>query len=130
MAAGTSTTINEPKVLAEVTAAFERYDRAVNDNDVEALTGSFWNSPLTVRYGIAEQLYGYEQIGQFRVSNRLQNNRRERIRVLITTFGNDFATASCEYRRLESGRIGRQMQTWIRTPDGWRVVAAHVSFLA
>ena len=123
-------TINEPKVLAEVTAAFERYDRAVNDNDIEALTGSFWNSPLTVRYGIAEQLYGYEQIGQFRVSNRLQNQRRERIRVLITTFGNDFATASCEYRRLESGRIGRQMQTWIRTPDGWRVVAAHVSFLA
>ena len=123
-------TINEPKVLAEVTAAFERYDRAVNDNDVEALTGSFWNSPLTVRYGIAEQLYGYKQIGQFRVSNRLQNNRRERIRVLITTFGNDFATASCEYRRLESGRIGRQMQTWIRTTDGWRVVAAHVSFLA
>lgn len=123
-------TINEPKVLAEVTAAFERYDRAVNDNDVEVLTESFWNSPLTVRYGVAEQLYGFEQIGQFRVSNRLQNNRRERIRVLITTFGNDFATASCEYRRLETGRIGRQMQTWTRTPDGWRVVAAHVSFLA
>ena len=123
-------TINEPKVLAEVTAAFECYDRAVNDNDAEVLTGSFWNSPHTVRYCIAEQLYGYEQIGQFRVSNRLQNQRRERIRVLITTFGNDFATASCEYRRLESGRIGRQMQTWLRTPDGWRVVAAHVSFLA
>ena len=123
-------TINEPKVLAEATAAFERYDRAVNDNGVEVLTGSFWNSPLTVRYGIAEQLYGYEQIGQFRASNRLQNYRRELTRVLITTFGNDFATASCEYRRLESGRIGRQMQTWIRTPDGWRVVAAHVSFLA
>jgi hypothetical protein len=122
-------TINEPKILAEVSAAFERYDRAVNDNDVEVLTESFWNSPLTVRYGIAEQLYGYEQIGQFRVSNRLQNQRRERVRVLITTFGNDFATASCEYRRRESGRIGRQMQTWIRTPDGWRVVAAHVSFL-
>jgi hypothetical protein len=111
-------TINEPKILAEVSAAFERYDRAVNDNDVEVLTESFWNSPLTVRYGIAEQL-----------SNRLQNQRRERVRVLITTFGNDFATASCEYRRRESGRIGRQMQTWIRTPDGWRVVAAHVSFL-
>jgi hypothetical protein len=123
-------TINEPKVLAEVTAAFERYERAVNDNDVEALTESFWNSPLTVRYGIAEQLYGYEQIGQFRASNRLQNYRRERTRVLITTFGSDFATASCEYRRLESGRIGRQMQTWIRTPDGWRVVAAHVSMLS
>ena len=95
-------TINEPQVLAEVTAAFERYDRAVNDNDAEVLTGSFWNSPLTVRYGLAEQLYGYEQIGQFRVSNRLQNQRRERIRVLITTFGNDFATASCEYRRLDN----------------------------
>ncbi len=123
-------TINEPKVLAEVTAAFERYDRAVNDNDAEVLTGSFWNSPLTVRYGIAEQLYGYEQIGQFRVSNRLQNQRRERIRVVITTFGNDFATASCEYLRLESGRVGRQMQSWVRTPDGWRVVAAHVSLLS
>lgn len=123
-------TINKPEVLAEVTAAFERYDRAVNDNDVETLTESFWNSPLTVRYGVAEQLYGYEQIGKFRASNRHQNQRRERIRVLITTFGNDFATASCEYRRLESGRIGRQMQTWVRTPDGWRVVAAHVSLLA
>jgi len=123
-------TINEPKVLAEVTAAFEHYERAVNDNDVEALTESFWNSPLTVRYGSAEQLYGYEKIGQFRASNRLQNYRRELTRVLITTFGNDFATASCEFRRLESGRVGRQMQTWIRTPDGWRVVAAHVSFLA
>ncbi len=122
-------TINKPKVLAEVTAAFERYDRAVDDNDVEGLTEAFWNSPLTVRYGVAEQLYGYEQIGQFRVANRLQNQRRERIRVVITTCGNDFATASCEYRRLESGRIGRQMQTWIRTPDGWRVVAAHVSLL-
>ena len=123
-------TINEPKILAEVTAAFERYERAVNDNDVEVLTGTFWNSPLTVRYGIAEQLYGYEQIGQFRASNRLQNQRRELTRVLITTFGNDFATASCEFRRLESGRAGRQMQTWIRTPDGWRVVAAHVSLLS
>lgn len=123
-------TINEPKVLAEVTAAFERYDRAVNDNDVQALTESFWDSPLTVRYGIAEQLYGYEQIARFRVSNRLQNQRRERIRVVITTFGGDFATASLEYRRLESGRIGRQMQTWVKTPDGCRVVAAHVSFLA
>ena len=123
-------TINEPKALAEVTAAFERYDRAVNDNDVEVLTGSFWNSPLTVRYGSAEQLYGYEKIGQFRASNRLQNYRRELTRVLITTFGNDFATASCEFRRIESGRVGRQMQTWIRTLDGWRVVAAHVSMLS
>jgi hypothetical protein len=123
-------TINEPKVLAEVTAAFEHYERAVNDNDVEALTESFWNSPLTVRYGSAEQLYGYEKIGQFRASNRLQNYRRELTRVLITTFGNDFATASCEFRRLESGRVGRQMQTWIRTLDGWRVVAAHVSMLS
>lgn len=123
-------TINDPSVLAEVTAAFERYDRAVSENDVEVLTAMFWNSPLTVRYGIAEQLYGYEQIAQFRVANRQQNQQRERLRVVITTFGNDFATASCEFRRLESGRIGRQMQTWIRTPDGWRVVAAHVSLLA
>lgn len=130
MGIGTAMTINDPSVLAEVTAAFERYDRAVSENDVEVLTAMFWNSPLTVRYGIAEQLYGYEQIAQFRVANRQQNQQRERLRVVITTFGNDFATASCEFRRLESGRIGRQMQTWIRTPDGWRVVAAHVSLLA
>ena len=122
--------INEPKVLAEVTAAFERYERAVNDNDVAVLTESFWNSPLTVRYGSAEQLYSYEQISQFLTSSRLQNFRRELSRVHITTFGNDFATASCEFRRLESGRIGRQMQSWVRTPDGWRVVAAHVSILS
>ena len=119
--------INEPDVLAEVTAAFERYERAVNDNDVAVLTESFWNSPLTVRYGNAEELHGFDQISQFRSSNRLQNYRRELTRVVITTFGKDFATASCQFRRLESGRTGRQMQSWVRTPDGWRVVAAHVS---
>ena len=119
--------INEPDVLAEVTAAFERYERAVNDNDFAVLAESFWNSPLTVRYGNAEELYGFDQISQFRSSNRLQNYRRELTRVVITTFGKDFATASCQFRRLESGRTGRQMQSWVRTPDGWRVVAAHVS---
>jgi hypothetical protein len=80
-----------------------------------------------VRYGIAEQLYGYEEIAAFRAGRDPADVRRELTKVVITTFGPDFATASCEYRRLKSGTRGRQMQTWLRTPQGWRVVAAHVS---
>lgn len=119
--------IDDPSVLAEVTAAFERYERALNDNDVRTLDALFWDSPHTVRYGIAEELYGYPAIAAFRAARPAIDLRRELTRVSITTYGADFATASCEYRRLQTGKRGRQMQTWMRTPQGWRVVAAHVS---
>jgi len=122
--------INDPAALAGVTAAFERYERALNDNDIPVLNELFWHAPQTVRYGIAEQLYGYDAIAGFRAGRPTIDLRRELVKVVITTYGQDFATASCEYRRLESGRRGRQMQTWLRTPEGWKVAAAHVSFAA
>ncbi len=108
---------------------FERYEKALNENDQVVLNELFWHSPYTVRYGVAEQLYGYDEIKGFRAARAPIDLRRELLKLVITTYGRDFATASCEYRRLETGRRGRQMQTWMRTPEGWRVVAAHVSLL-
>jgi len=119
--------IDIPEVLREVTAAFERYERALNENDVATLNELFWRSPQVVRYGIAEELYGGAEIAAFRAGRDPADVRRELLRTVITTFGRDFATASCEFRRRRSGQRGRQMQTWMRTPDGWRVVAARVS---
>ncbi len=121
--------VNIPEVLAEVEKVFHRYEKALNENDQPVLNELFWNSPHTLRYGIAEQLYGYEEIKGFRSGRPVIDLRRELVKVVITTFGRDFATASCEYKRLETGRRGRQMQTWMRLPEGWRVVAAHVSLL-
>ena len=119
--------INLPEVVREVRAAFERYEQAVDANDVPTLNELFWNSPHTLRYGIAEELYGHAAIAGFRAARDPSGIRRELPRVVITTFGRDFGTASCEFRRLASGREGRQMQTWVRLPEGWRIVAAHVS---
>lgn len=121
--------LNLPEAVAGVTAAFERYERALNDNDVAVLNELFWDSPHTVRYGIAEQLYGHAEIKGFRAARPAIDLRRELVRLVITTYGMDFATASCEYRRLETGRRGRQMQTWARIDGAWKVVAAHVSLL-
>jgi len=121
--------INLPETVAEVTAAFERYERALVGNDVAVLTELFWQSPYTIRYGVAENLKGWQAIVDFRQARPAVDLERDLIDTVITTYGRDFATASTEYRRKQSGRRGRQMQTWLRTPDGWRVVAAHVSFL-
>jgi hypothetical protein len=121
--------LNLPEVVAEVTAAFARYEKALNENDVATLDELFWDSPHTVRYGVAEQLYGFAEIAAFRSGRPPIDLRRALLKTAITTYGRDFATASCEYRRLETGRRGRQMQTWMRTPAGWRVIAAHVSLL-
>ena len=121
--------INLPETVAEVTAAFERYERALVGNDVAVLTELFWQSPHTIRYGVAENLKGWQAIVDFRQARPAVDLERDLIDTVITTYGRDFATASTEYRRRQSGRRGRQMQTWVRTPDGWRVVAAHVSLL-
>ena len=121
--------LNLPEIKKEVTQAFERYEKALNENDQAVLNELFWNSPHTLRYGIAEQLYGYEAIKGFRAGRPAIDLRRDLLKVVITTYGRDFATASCEYKRMETGRLGRQMQTWMRTTEGWRVVAAHVSLL-
>lgn len=122
--------VNIPKVVAEVTAAFERYEVALVTNDVAVLDELFWNSPHTLRYGATENLYGYEAIREFRASRPSSGLARTLGRTVITTYGNDFATANTEFFRHGSDRTGRQSQTWVRTPGGWRVAAAHVSLLA
>lgn len=121
--------INLPDVLAEVTAAVERYEAALVSNDVQVLDTLFWNSPHTLRYGAGENLYGYDEIRAFRAQRSPQGLAREVLRTVITTYGQDFATANLEFQREGSTRIGRQSQTWMRTPQGWRVVAAHVSLM-
>jgi AtzH-like len=121
--------INIPEVVAEVTAAFMRYEEALNTNDVAALNELFRDAPYTLRYGLAEELYSHEQIAAFR-NARIPPGRRAISNTVITTFGHDFATASTEFRRPGQARLGRQQQSWVRFPEGWRIVAAHVSFSA
>ena len=121
--------INLPEVLAEVTAASDRYEDALVNNKVEVLDELFWNSPHTLRYGVTENLYGYAEIQAFRAARPPQGLAREVLRTAITSYGHDFATVNIEFRRAGSTRTGRQSQTWMRTAQGWRVVAAHVSLL-
>lgn len=121
--------INNPDVLAEVTAAFQRYERALVSNDVAVLDELFWDSPLVLRFGTGENLYGIEAIRAFRNARPAVDLERELVNTVITSFGRDIATANTEYRRLSSGRMGRQSQTWARLPEGWRIVSAHVSLL-
>ncbi|MBF0325803.1 MAG: oxalurate catabolism protein HpxZ [Alphaproteobacteria bacterium] len=124
-----SVDINIPEVLAEVRAAFELYERALIANDLAVLDCLFWDSPLVLRYGVGENLYGIEAIRAFRTSRPAGDLARTLKQTVITTFGHDYATANTEYRRERSGTEGRQSQTWVRLPQGWRIVAAHVSVL-
>ena len=121
--------INLPDVLAEVAAVFARYEDALVNNKVDVLDELFWNSPHTLRYGATENLYGYDEIQAFRAGRPSQGLMRELLRTTVTTYGRDFATANCEFRREGSAKTGRQSQTWVRTAQGWRVVAAHVSLM-
>jgi len=122
--------INDPKVLAEVAAALARYEAALVGNDVATLTALFWRSPLTIRYGIAENLHGSDEIAAFRSARSPVGLARELSRTVITTYGDDFATAATLFHRASApGKIGRQMQSWARLPEGWRIVAAHVSLI-
>jgi hypothetical protein len=122
--------INLPEVHAEVSAAFARYEQALVSNDVAVLDELFWRSPHTLRYGVGENLYGYDEIQAFRAGRPAVGLAREVLRTVITTYGADFATANIEFRREGAARTGRQSQTWARMPEGWRVVAAHVSLMA
>jgi hypothetical protein len=120
--------INIPEVVAEVEAAFARYEKALVNNDVAVLEGLFWDDDHTIRYGIGENLYSMEEIRAFRRARSPVGLMRRLERTVITTFGRDFATASTLFRRDSApGQVGRQMQSWVRLPEGWRVVAAHVS---
>lgn len=121
--------IDLPEVVAEVQAAFDRYERALGTNDVETLDATFRDDPRTIRYGAAENLYGYAEIAAFR-SARKAPGARTLAKTVITTYGRDYAIASTLYRRGNApGKVGRQMQTWVRFAEGWRVVAAHVSVI-
>ena len=122
--------IDLPEVVAEVSAAFARYEQALMANDVATLDALFHDDTRTIRYGGAENLYGYEAIAAFRAARSPAGLARTLSQTVITAYGRDHAVASTLYHRpANPGKIGRQMQTWVRFPQGWRVVAAHVSMI-
>jgi Protein of unknown function (DUF3225) len=122
--------IDLPDVVAEVKAAFARYEKALMANDVAELDAIFHNDPRTIRYGGTENLYGYREIEAFRAARSPAGLARTLSKTVITTYGRDFAVASTLFERQSvPGKIGRQMQTWVRFKDGWHVVAAHVSLI-
>jgi ketosteroid isomerase-like protein len=122
--------INNPEILAEVEAMFRRYEAALVGNDVAALEALFWDDARTIRYGASENLYGMDEIRKFRQARSPAGLARELERTVITTFGRDFATVSTMFRRDSApGRVGRQMQSWVRLAQGWRVVAAQISVI-
>jgi 1-carboxybiuret hydrolase subunit AtzH-like protein len=122
--------IDLPEVVAEVREAFERYEKALVINDVNTLNTLFHRDERTIRYGIQENLYGHQEIAAFRAARSPIGLDRERSRTVITTYGRDFAVASTLFHRSNlTGKVGRQMQTWVRSAEGWRIVAAHVSVI-
>ena len=122
--------IDLPDVLAEVTAQFQRYEKALVTNDVVVLDELFHKDARTLRYGIAENLYGYSEIASFRAARSPVGLMRRTARTIVTSYGRDTAVASTLfYRDTLPGKVGRQMQTWVRFAQGWRIVAAHVSII-
>jgi hypothetical protein len=122
--------VDLPDVVAEVREAFARYEAALVNNDVATLGALFRNDPRTLRYGIGENLYGYEAIQAFRAARSPVGLMRKTAKTVITAYGKDTAVASTLfYRDNAPGRVGRQMQTWARFAEGWRIVAAHVSII-
>ena len=121
--------INRPLVLAEVTAAFYRYEEALVSNDIAVLDELFWHDKRTVRLGAGENLYGIDEIRAFRAARPAAGLARDLRHTTITTFGADMAVCSTEFTREGSARLGRQQQTWVRFPYGWRIVAAQVSLM-
>jgi hypothetical protein len=121
--------INIPEIVAEVTDAFMRYERALITNDTDTLDALFWNSAHTVRYGVRENLYGFEAIAEFRRSGPALDLTRTLMNTVITCYGRDLATANTEFQRPGSAMPGRQSHVWLRTAEGWKIAAAHVSLL-
>lgn len=121
--------INQPEILEEVTRAFEAYEAALTGNDVATLDALFWTSPHVIRYGATENLHGREEILAFLKTRPSKGLSRSLRNTVITTFGRDFATANSEFTRDGTDRIGRQSHAWARLPEGWRIVAAHVSLM-
>jgi len=122
--------VNLPEVVTEMTAVFARYEDALVHNRIDVLDELFWAAPTTVRYGVGENLVGIDAIRAFRAARPSAGLARSLAATVITTFGRDVATTMTEFRRSGSDGVGRQSQTWVRFPAGWRVVAAHVSVIA
>ena len=118
--------INAPGTVADVRAAFDRYEAALMADDVTAMDDLFRQAPETVRYGVGEVLYGYDEIAAFRRA-RGGSPQRTLGRVEITTYGDSFATANAEFFREDTDKRGRQSQAWVKFEDGWKIVSAHVS---
>jgi hypothetical protein len=122
--------VDLPDVVAEVSEQFARYEKALVTNDIAVLGELFRNDPLTLRYGIGENLYGYDAIKGFRAARSPAGLMRRTAKTVITAYGRDCAVASTLfYRDTAPGKVGRQMQTWVRFPEGWKIVAAHVSVI-
>ncbi|MEZ5737097.1 MAG: oxalurate catabolism protein HpxZ [Novosphingobium sp.] len=122
-------TVNDPDTIAEVEALCAQYEKALAENDLDALDGFFWRDPNTVRLGVGENLFGIEEIRTFRQGRSGGSPPREVLRVSVTSFGADFATAHVLFRRTGQDSIGRQSQSWVRFASGWRIVSAHVSIM-
>jgi hypothetical protein len=121
--------INLPDIVAEVRAVFNRYEAALQTNDIPVMEELFWNHAATTRYGVGENLHGWQAISDFRRSGKLGQFRRTLLNTIITTYGRDFATANTEYQRAGEAKTGRETKTLMRTEDGWRIVSAHASLL-
>ncbi len=124
--------INDPETVAELAAIYPQYETALTTNDIPTMQRLFWASPHVVRFGAAENLHGIDEIEAFRAARSPANLARHIIRLDISTFGKDFGCVHLEFERRKGDQVlrGRQSQTWVRLVEGWRVVAAHVSFLA
>jgi hypothetical protein len=122
--------VDLPEVVAEVTTAFNRYEKALITNDVAVLDETFRADPRTIRYGGSEILYGHDEIAAFRAARPAIGLNRTISKTVISTYGREFAVASTLFHRATMpGKVGRQMQSWVKFPDGWHVVAAHVSVI-
>jgi len=123
--------INDPAIVTELQALYAKYEAALMANDAETLTRMFWTSPHAMRFGITENLYGIEKIEAFRKGRSPANLARTVRRLDIVTFGRDFGSVTLEFERTVNGKTisGRQSQVWVRFPEGWRIVSAHVSVL-
>ncbi len=124
-------TVNDPEVIAELEALYPEYERALVSNDVEKLVAMFWDGPQVMRFGAAENLYGPEELEAFRKARPAANLARTVKRLEIVSFGRDFASITLEFERIVGTKTvrGRQSQVWVRFPEGWRIVQAHVSVL-
>lgn len=121
--------VNDPKIVAEVCAVFDRYEVALQSNDIPVLEELFFDAPTTTRYGVGENLYGWPEISAFRRSGKLGAFRRNLHRTIVTTYGIDFATANTEYHREGEALRGRETKVLVRTDEGWRIVSAHASLI-